>query len=326
MARRGNRRERTGPPARIASQNGGTAQGLLAPLVRPIEAAVRRAKAEEPFQRDPRMVARLMPLLRALNAYYGTEVRGWENLPSKGPFLVVGNHSGGAETADLAFFLGKWIETRGAGAPLYALTYDLMFGYPIVGPWLRWFGAIPASHENARRALALGAAVVVFPGGDHEVFRPWSDRNRIDFGGHDGFVKLALSTGVPVVPMTIHGAHQSTLVVTRGRQLARWMGMTRMHVNVFPLIWNIPLGLTPAFVPSVQLPSKVTVCLGKPLDWSRHGPARADDPAVRARCYRQITRRMQQTLDGLARERPNPVLARLDELRPSRIVRRALSA
>jgi 1-acyl-sn-glycerol-3-phosphate acyltransferase len=290
-------------------------RGRWRPLLDTLDTAIRDARQENPFQRDARAVARLQPLLRGVCTYYGTEVRGWHNLPRRGPFLVVGNHSGGAQTTDLAFFLAEWVKTRGAAAPLYALAYDLMFSYPVIGPALRQIGVVPASLENARRALAMKAAVVVFPGGDYEVFRPWSQRNRIEFGGHQGFVQLALSTGVPVVPMTIHGAHQSTLVVTRGRWLARWMGIKRLHVNVFPLIWNIPLGLTPAFVPSVQLPSKVTVCIDEPFDWSRHGARAADDPEVRAECYREITGRMQQTLDDMALEHPYPVLARLDELR-----------
>ena len=58
-------------------------------------------------------------------------------------------------------------------------------------------------------------------------------------------------------------------MLTRGRRLAQRMGLTRLRVKVFPPIWNIPFGITPAFVPSFQLPAKVTIQLGEPLDWSR---------------------------------------------------------
>lgn len=71
----------------------------------------------------------------------------------------------------------------------------------------------------------------MFPGGDFEVFRPWSERNEIEFGDHKGFVQLALATGIRVVPMTIHGAHQSTIVITRGRRIARATGLNRLHVK-----------------------------------------------------------------------------------------------
>lgn len=262
--------------------------------------------------RDPRLVAKLVPFVRAVNRYFATEVRGWERLPAEGPFLVVGNHSGGAETVDLAFFLGRWLAERGAETPLYALAYDLFFNYPVVGSLFPRLGTLPASRENARRAFAEKAVVVVFPGGDHEVFRPWSRRNTIDFGGHVGFVETALECGVLVVPMTIHGAHQSTFVLTRGRRIARWTGLARrLHVNVFPIVWSIPFGPAPAFVPSITLPSKVTVDIGEPLDWRHYGPDAARDPAIVRHCYDDVTTRMQATLDRLATETPHPILSRL---------------
>jgi 1-acyl-sn-glycerol-3-phosphate acyltransferase len=260
----------------------------------------------------------VVPLVRALNAYFATEVRGWEHVPKAGPFLVVGNHSGGAETVDLAFFLGPWLAERGPEAPLHALAYDLFFSYPLVGPLFPRLGALPANRASARMAFAKGAPVVVFPGGDYEVFRAWSRRNVIDFGGHTGFVEVALECGVPVVPMTIHGAHQSTFVLTRGRRIAQRSGLARwLHVNVFPIVWNIPFGPTPAFVPSLTLPAKVTVEIGEPLDWTRYGPATAHDPAIVGRCYDEITTGMQATLDRLARETPHPILSRLTTALPA---------
>jgi 1-acyl-sn-glycerol-3-phosphate acyltransferase len=300
------------------------ARGPLATVVSmaigAIDARMQAQITQQPFQRDPEFVRRMLPLVRAINLYFGTEIRGWANLCTDRAVLVVGNHSGGAETSDVAPLLARWVDEMGPERPLYMLGYDLLFAYPIVAPLLRRLGLVPASQVNARRALKKGAAVAVFPGGDYEVFRPWSERNKIEFGGRTGFIELAISLGVPVVPMTIHGAHQSTIVLTRGREIAHAAGLERLHIKVFPFIWNIPLGLTPAFVPSVQLPAKVTVQFGEPLGWSRYGRRRARDPAVLRACYREITGVMQETLDALARERPYPVLTRLNELRPSRLL------
>jgi len=298
----------------------------MEPLVEALDRTVVQSTHRDPFQRDPEFVREILPVLKAWALYFGAEVRGWENLPAAGPYLVIGNHSGGAETNDAAFFAARWVEEKGPEAPLYGLAYDLLFAYPVVGKLLPRLGMLPASPENAREALARGAVVLDFPGGDYEVFRPWTHRNRIEFGGRKGFIKIALEIGVPVVPMTIHGAHQSTFVLTRGRTLAHRLGLERLRIKVFPLIWNIPFGLTPAYVPSLQLPAKVTVQLGEPLDWSRYGPAAADDPHVLERCYQEITGVMQYTLDDLAREHPHPVLARLDELRPINLFRRFLGS
>jgi 1-acyl-sn-glycerol-3-phosphate acyltransferase len=299
---------------------------VFAPLLRSLGDAIQQGLNEDPFQRDPAFIRRILPLVKSINLYFGTEIRGWNNVPGKGPFLIVGNHSGGAGTSDTAPLLAKWVEDRGSADPLYSLGYDLLFTYPVIGPWLRKLGVLPANHDNAREAVRRSAAVVVFPGGDYEVFRPWTERNRIEFGGHKGFVQLALATGVQVVPMTIHGAHQSTVVLTRGRRLARATGLSRLRIKVFPFVWNIPLGPAPAFVPSLQLPAKVTVEFGKPLDWSHYGRKAAHDQGVVQKCYDEITRTMQFTLNALAEERPNPILMRLNELRPSRSVRDFLSS
>lgn len=300
---------------RAADRSRGARPDLLAPLVSTVDSLVRAGVRRRPFRRDPAFIERLYPVMKLSNLYHGVEVHGWQHVPRDAPCLIVGNHSGGAETNDFGFLLCEWIARRGAQAPLYGLAYDLLFGTPIIGPALNRLGIVPASHANARKALSMGAAVAVFPGGDYEVFRPWRERNRIDFGGHTGFIRLAITTGVPVVPMTIHGAHQSTFVLTRGRRLARSTGIDRLHVSVFPFIWSIPFGPTPAFMPSVQLPSKISIQFGTPFDWSRYTTRQARDPDVLRRCYDEVTTHMQATLDRLARARPHPVLDRLRELK-----------
>jgi 1-acyl-sn-glycerol-3-phosphate acyltransferase len=288
----------------------------MKPLLAAVERSIAEATAKEAFQRDPQFVRRAARVMKLVNAYFGCELRGWENVPRRRPVLIVGNHSGGAMSVDIVPLLARWVEERGPTQPLYFLGYDLVFASPVFGTWLRKMGGIPASHKNAERAFKSGASVVVLPGGDHEVFRPWSRRNVIDFGRRTGFITLALHAGVPVVPMTIHGAHESTFVLTRGHRIARWIGSDRLKIEVFPFIWNIPFGVMPAFVPSLPLPAKITVELGRPLDWSHYGRAKANDPRVVKRCYNEIVDVMQATLDHLAAEHPFPILTRLNELWP----------
>jgi 1-acyl-sn-glycerol-3-phosphate acyltransferase len=311
-------------PEKKSSDESGLFARLMSPLIEALEPALDRAVHDgDPFGRDPEFVRSIVPALEAADWYFNSELRGWENVPESGPFLLVGNHSGGAQPIDLWPFFVRWVEERGAEAPLYALTYDLDFSYPVIGSRLRRMGMLPASHENARRAFESGAPVVVFPGGDYEVFRPWSERNRIEFGGRKGFVRLALSSGVPIVPMTIHGAHESTFVLTRGRKLAHMGGLDRLHIKVFPFIWNIPLGVTPGFIPTIQLPAKVTVQLGEPMVWPDYGPEDTSDEEVLERCYHDVTEVMQDTLDALTHEDPYPIWTRINELRPSRVLTRA---
>ena len=175
---------------------------------------------------------------------------------------------------------------------------------------------MPANPDNAREALAAGAAVLVYPGGDHDAYRPWSERNRIDFGGRKGFVKLALREGVPVVPLVGHGAHESLVVIARGDSMSSALGFDRLRTTVMPLVWQLPWGLSIPFVPGIPLPVKVTMSVGPTVDWSAHGPEAADDPEVVDRCYEEISAQMQGTLDALAEAHPYPLMERLQSLLP----------
>jgi 1-acyl-sn-glycerol-3-phosphate acyltransferase len=294
----------------LRAQLGELSEKLLRPLLDTMEQELDEEFALDPFGRDPEVCASQWPLLKAISAYFATELRGWENVPKGEPVLFVGNHSGGSLTFDPVPLLLKWMEMRGCEDPIYGLAHNIFFTQPTLGRYMRSLGTLPASHENAGAALDKGASVIVLPGGDYEVFRPWAERNKIRFGGRMGFVELAISKGVRVVPMTIHGAHESTLVLTRGHYFAKRIGLDRLRIKTFPIIWNLPFGPTPAFIPSMPLPCKVTVQLGEPLDWSTHPPEDADDPDVVQACYDQITGRMQRTLDALAAERPYPLLSR----------------
>jgi 1-acyl-sn-glycerol-3-phosphate acyltransferase len=279
-----------------------------------VRESVLEETAQDPLQRDPASVEKFAPVVRALARYFDWEVRGWENVPDAEPVLFVANHSGGTSTVDPFPLLDKWIEERGFDAPLYALTYDLIFGVPGLGPMLRQLGSIPASHDNAERALDKGASVLVFPGGDYEVFRPWRERNQIDFGGRMGFIELAIRAGVKVIPVTIHGAHESTFVLTRGTQLAARIGLDSLKVKVLPIVWSPLTGVAPAVLPTMPLPSKITMELGEPLDWTSHDEAAAEDPVRLQACYDEIIEVMQRAMDRMAEENPWPVLSRLGKL------------
>lgn len=224
--------------------------------------------------------------------------------------LVVGNHSGGQLPPDVPILLTAWWRERGEDEPLYTMMHSIMFALPAVGSYLSRGGAVEAGQSNAEAILADGGILMDFPGGDREVFRPWSERNRIDFGGHMGFIRLALRTGTPVVPVVSIGAHESLIVLTRGEGIARRLRLDKLfRVSVMPLVVGPPFGLVPGGIPTFPLPAKVTVELLDPVDWSEQfGPESADDEQVVRACYDELVERMQAAMDRLAAERRYPIL------------------
>jgi 1-acyl-sn-glycerol-3-phosphate acyltransferase len=259
-----------------------------------------RVDREEPFQRDDDFVAAQIARLDRLLAPFRPEVAGLERLPDAGPYLCVGNHSGGIYTPCMWAFLSRWYRQVGLRKPAYVLGLDMALALPGVGAFYRRMGAVPASEQNAAAVFRAGAPLLVYPGGDHEAFRPWSDRGKIDFGGRKGFVRLALKYGVPVIPVTATGSHETTFVLARGDRLAASMGLEKIRVKVFPFTVGFPFGIAPGFVPQLPLPSKIDIEVGDAFDWHlRYRPEDSNRPEVVDRCYEEITSTMQATMDRL---------------------------
>ena len=301
---------------------GGPRARVLALLAQRIAAG----RADTSRQRDPDFIRRQLPAIARYASYFTPEVRGLDNLPADGPVLVVGNHS-------CLFYMPEvWVggqavlSRRGIGAPAYVLAYDLLFALPAIGPVLRRLGVVPASTGEAESALARGACVLVYPGGDLEACRQWTQRDKVDFGGRKGFVRLALRCGVPVVPVVAHGGHHAVVVLARGDSLARVAGLHALRINVFPVLAGAPFGVNSVLTPPLPMPAHLTVEFLPPLDWSAYGPSGANDMAIVSACYEDITRRLQEALDRLSAEHPHPVLlgcSRLTTRAATSAIRRA---
>jgi 1-acyl-sn-glycerol-3-phosphate acyltransferase len=267
--------------------------------------------AEPAFQRDPSYLQAIVPYMKLFASYFDAEVRDLDRVPDEGGVLLVGNHSGGGMTPDTSALWATWYEERGYDRPLIGLGFDAAFTIPVLGDVMRKIGQVPASHENAARALGEGLPLLVYPGGDHDLFRPWTERNQVDFAGRKGFVKLALEQQVPVVPVVGHGGHDAVFVLTRGEAIARMLGTDRLRLGAVPIIWQLPWGVSPPIPIYLPLPAKITVQICEPLDWSEYGPDAAENPEVVQRCHDEVIDVMQQTLDRMVEANPYPLLNRI---------------
>ena len=263
-------------------------------------------RGDDPGDWDPEYIRQTLPLMRSLfGTYFRGEVRGLENIPQDGPSLLVGNHSGGTYIADTFVFATCFYERFGPERRFHQLAHDVAARLPILG-LIRRYGVLAASHENARKAFALGAPVLVYPGGDYETFRPSWHSDRIEFGGRKGFVRLALEEGVPIVPVVSVGGQETALFVTRGQRAARLLGLDRLaRIKVLPVSIGPPFGVNVLDLPGrLPLPAKITLEVLPPIDLRARFGDRADPDAV----YEKVTAEMQDALDDLASERALPIL------------------
>ena len=256
--------------------------------------------------RDPEYIRETLPALRAWSDFYfRADVSGLENIPSDEPVLLVGNHSGGTYIADTFIFSQHFYDHFGPERRFHQLAHDLVFKVPGARTVAR-YGTVPASPENMRRALDLGAALLVYPGGDHETYRPTWESGTIDFAGRTGFAKLSLEHDTPIVPVVAIGGQETALFLGRGRRVSRALGLDRaLRLKVFPVQVAPPTGVTLLDLPlRVPLPAKITIEVLPRIDLREElgTNAKARD------AYELVTDRMQDSLSGLAEERTLPVL------------------
>ncbi|MGH2840917.1 MAG: lysophospholipid acyltransferase family protein [Solirubrobacteraceae bacterium] len=283
------------------------APGYAERLIRGIAGLARRRVPDADLdERDPDYIRENLPRLWLLSSlWFRGEVRGLGNVPESGPVLLVGNHSGGNITPDTGVFVLAFSTFFGVERRFYQLAHNLVLSAPGLG-FLRRFGTVAASPENAERALSSGAALLVYPGGDHEVHRPSWEGNTINFDGRRGWVRLALEHDVPIVPVVAIGGQETALFLGRGEQLSRLFMLDRLfRLKVLPVSLAAPWGLNVGdFLGHVPLPAKITIEVLPALGLrERFGP----EPDV-DEVYDHVVGTMQETLDALASERRLPVI------------------
>jgi 1-acyl-sn-glycerol-3-phosphate acyltransferase len=276
---------------------------VLGELAGQAQKRIPRADLDE---RDPDYIRERLPQLwLAASLWYRGEVRGLGNVPDSGPVLLVGNHSGGNMTPDTLVFTLAFSTYFGVERPFYQLAHNLVLSMPWLS-FLRKFGTVAASPDNARSALDSGAALLVYPGGDYEVHRPIWERNRIDFGDRKGFIRLAIERDVPIIPVVSIGGHETAIFLTRGERLARLFALDRLfRLKVLPISLSLPWGINVGdLLGHIPLPAKITIETLPPIDLRAEFGPHPDADEV----YDHLTRVMQETLDALAAERRFPLL------------------
>jgi 1-acyl-sn-glycerol-3-phosphate acyltransferase len=254
---------------------------------------------------DPGLTERVMGITRPfLKRYFRSEVRELNNMPPGGA-LLVSNHSGGMLPMDVPILAAHFYEQHGYDRPLYTLSHDMLMTGP-TGEFFRRIGYISANHANADEALRSGGLVVVFPGGDYDVYRPTFSENKIDFRGRTGYVKAALNARVPIVPTVGIGGQESQIFLSRGTWLAERLGpIARLaRAKIVPISFGFPFGLSVVMPPNIPLPTKIVMKVLPPIDIVAEF---GEDPDI-DEVDGHVRHVMQRALDELAKERRLPVL------------------
>jgi 1-acyl-sn-glycerol-3-phosphate acyltransferase len=241
-----------------------------------------------------------------MDYYFRMEIEGWERLP-KPPALLIGIHSGAPFVWD-AWTVGvQWWRRFGEERILHGTAHDALMAAPGVGAYFRSMGVLPAAPDSIAAALAAGRDVALWPGGEVDSLRPWTERDTAVLAGRTGFIRMAINAGVPIVPVATVGGPDSMPVLLRGRRIAKALRLDKIaRLKVFPVALSAPWGIGPAALPEIPLPTKIRTAFQEPIRLDRN-PARAKDEDYVQAKYEEVRESIQRGIATLARRRAFPI-------------------
>jgi 1-acyl-sn-glycerol-3-phosphate acyltransferase len=241
-----------------------------------------------------------------MDYWFRMEIEGWENIPEP-PVLLLGIHSGAPFVWDAWTIGAQWWRHFGETRKLHGTAHDALMATPGFGWYFRKMGVLPAAPDSITAALAAGHDVALWPGGEVDSLRPWVKRDEAILAGRTGFIRLAIRSGVPIVPISTVGGPDSMPVLATGRRLATTLQLDRVaRLKMFPIAIQAPWGLSPALLPEIPLPTKIRTAFQPPIEFERD-PARAEDEDYVERMYEEVRASIQDGMDALARRRRLPL-------------------
>ena len=236
------------------SQGGVELEARLARLIAP-----QNEYGVDPFGLELEFAkAAIAPALWLYRNYFRVQTHGIEQVPA-GRLMLIANHSGQLPLDGAMIGLSMLLEAeppRVARAMVEKWAPTL----PFVAPFFARIGQVVGTPENCRRLLAAGETIMVFPEGTRGLNKTYDKKYQLqDFG--TGFMRLALETNTPIVPVGVVGAEEQAPAFFDFKAAAKLIG--------FPAL---PITLTGVPLP---LPVKYHLWFGAPMRFS--GSAEEDD-------------------------------------------------
>ncbi len=196
--------------------------------------------------------------------YFRAEAHGIENIPASGRCILVSNHSGQLPFDGLVIAAACFLEPKQPRL-VRAMVEFFVPTVPFASYLFSRWGQITGTPENCRRLLSAEEAVLVFPEGARGISKPFSKRYQLEEFGK-GFMRLALETGAPIIPVAVVGAEEQAPAVNL-KGVAKLLGMPALPVVPYP-----------PFVAPWPLPVKYRLYFGEPLTFTGDPDDDLDEP------------------------------------------------
>ena len=203
--------------------------------------------------------------------YFRVEAHGTEKVPSKGPVLIIANHSGQLPIDGI--LIGFALATRDKEPRMPRAMIERFFPtVPWLGNVLNQVGAVLGDPINCAKMLDNGEAVIVFPEGVRGSGKLYRDRYQLKRFGN-GFMHLAMKYNAPIVPVGVVGCEETIPAISNLKPVAKSLG-----IPYFPVA-----------LPMV-LPAKVILNFGDPLYF----------PANEDLTEEEVTRQVEQVKSAIS--------------------------
>ncbi len=272
---------------------GGILQSLAPRLIRDLDHELRERIRNSPielnsFGYDPwgfnPDVARRTLLLFALvyRYYFRVQTSGLEHLPA-GRMLVIPNHAGQIALDAGMIAIATVLEADPA-RPLRGMGEYWLPTIPFFNVFMARVGGVVGTPKNARDILEHGEAVIAFPEGVRGMSKPFAQRYQLQEFGY-GFMRLALETNTPIVPVAVVGSEEQAISVGNIKPLADLLGMP-----AFPILLNY-----------FPLPVRYHLYFGEPMEF--RGNANDEDEVIGKKVEQVKARIHGMIQEGLRRRR-----------------------
>lgn len=232
----------------------------------------------------PHLEAFYSVLAAIYRRYFHVRVHGIEHVPQRGRAMLVGNHSGGIAFDGAMVATATLLEMEPPRI-VHAMAEKFLNALPIASLWINRVGHLTGLPEHAIRLLEADRLLLVFPEGARGTAKLYPDRNSlVRFG--TGFMRLALQTGSPIVPVATLGGGEAVPTIANLYTLGKLVGAPYLPVTP----WLLP----------IPLPVRFDIHFGEPMHFSGKG---TEDDAVIDRYVGQVKDKVAELIEIGRRQR-----------------------
>lgn len=209
----------------------------------------------DPFGFEPEFLKYMAaPAVALYRHYFRVDTFGIENVPDDGPVLLISNHTGQIPL-DAMMIATSLLVDREPARMVRSMVEHWVPSLPYISTIFARAGQVVGTRENARLLLRRGGCILAFPEGARGINKTFDRAYELETFGL-GFLRLALETRTPIVPIGVVGAEEQMPAIYNVKWLAKLLGMPAFPITpTWPLLG--PLGALP-------LPVKYRIYFGEP--------------------------------------------------------------